>query len=160
MRKKSKKQMPLRPPTIDHPKAIELEVISQILDQNNTILDFVSQDLSHGKKREKGGANGMTAEQVLRAALVKQMYDYTYRDLAFHLADSESIRRFMGIGFTGRIFKHSSLQNNISKISPWTWEAINRVLLGWAKGEKFDKGHRLHGCRDQYSSAQGFRPVV
>jgi len=147
MRKKSKKQMSLTPPEIDHPKAMELEAISRILDQNDTILDFVhqdlSQDLSQGQEREKGGANGITADQVLRAALVKQMFDYTYRDLAFHLADSASIRRFMGIGFTGRTFKRSALQDNISKITPSTWEMINRVLLYWAEGEKVEKGRQV-----------------
>ncbi len=73
MRKTSEKQMPLTTLTIDHPKAIELETISQILDQNNTIIDLVYQDLSCGCQREKGGASGMSAEQVLRAALLKQM---------------------------------------------------------------------------------------
>ncbi len=143
MRKTSEKQMPLTTPTIDHPKAIELETISQILDQNNIIIDLVYQDLSHGCQREKGGASGMSAEQVLRAALVKQMYGYTYRDLAFHLEDSASMRHFMRIGFCGRVFKHSALQDNISKISSSTWEAINRVLIDWAKGENIDKGREV-----------------
>ena len=40
MRKTAEKQMPLTTPTIDHPKAIELETISQILDQHNTIIDL------------------------------------------------------------------------------------------------------------------------
>ena len=83
MRKTAEKQMPLTTPTIDHPKAIELKTISQILEQNNTIIDLVCQDLSRGCQREKGGASGMSAEQVLRAALLKQMHGYTYRDLAF-----------------------------------------------------------------------------
>jgi len=85
----------------------------------------------------------MTAEQVLRAALIKQMYDYTYRDLAFYFADSESIRRFMGLGLTGRTFKHAALQDNISKIRPSTWKAINRVLLDWAKDKKMEKGRQV-----------------
>ena len=143
MRKTAEKQMPLTTPTIDHPKAIELETISQILDQNNTIIDLVYQDLSRGCQREKGGANGMSAEQVLRAALLKQMHGYTYRDLAFHLEDSESIRRFMRIGFCGRVFKRSALRDNISKISSSSWEAINRVLLEWAKGQKIEKGREV-----------------
>jgi IS5 family transposase len=143
MREKEKKQMPLTPPKINHPKAIELEAISRILDQNDTIVDLVNQDLSEGQTRPKGGAKGMAAEQVLRAALLKQMYDYTYRDLAFHIADSETIRRFMRMGFADRTFKHSALQDNISKIRPSTWEAINRVLLDWAKAEKIDKGRQV-----------------
>ena len=136
MRKKHEKQMQLTAPIIDHPKAIELETISQILDQNHTIIDLVYQDLSNGSNPDQGGASGMTAEQVFRAALLKQMHGYTYRDLAFHLEDSASIRSFMRIGFSGRTFKHSALQDNISKISSSTWEAINRVLLDWAKCKK------------------------
>jgi IS5 family transposase len=143
MRKKSEKQMPLTPPKFDHPIAKELEAISRILDQNDTILDWVHQDLSKDQKQEKGGANGMPADQVLRAALVKQMHNYTYRDLAFHLADSDSIRGFMGLGLTGRTFKHAALQDNISKIRPSTWEAINRVLLDWAKSQKMEKGRQV-----------------
>jgi IS5 family transposase len=143
MRKKTEKQMPLTLPNIDHPKAKELETISFILDRNDTILDLVYQDLSMGQVRTKGGATGMTTEQVLRAALVKQMNDFTYRDLAFHIADSESIRIFMRMGFASRTFRRSTLQDNISKISPATWEEINRVLLDWAKSEKVDKGRQV-----------------
>lgn len=120
-----------------------METISQILEQNNIIIDLVYQDLSSDRQREKGGAEGMTAEQVLRAALLKQMHGYTYRDLAFHLEDSASMRHFMRIGFCGRVFKRSALQDNISKISSSTWEAINRVLLDWAKCEKVEKGRQV-----------------
>jgi len=143
MREKRQNQMPLQPPRIDHPKALELEAVNRILERNDTIVDLVDQDLSGGVKRKKGGAQGMTAEQVLRAALVKQMYDVTYRDLAFHLADSETIRRFMGLGLVGRAFKRSALQDNISRIRPATWEAVNRVLLNWAKSEKIEAGRQV-----------------
>ena len=49
MRKKSKKQMPLMPPEIDHPQAEELSAISRILDSNPIIYDLVMQDLSPRK---------------------------------------------------------------------------------------------------------------
>jgi len=143
MREKRENQMPLTPPRINHPKAVELETIGRILDRNDTILDLVNQDLSNGGEHKKGGAKGMTAEQVLRAALVKQIHDYTYRELAFHLADSETIRRFMGLGFTGRTFQHTALRDNISRLRPSTFEAINRVLLDWAKEQKVDAGRQV-----------------
>ena len=57
MRKKSEKQMLLTPPTIDHPRARELEAIGRILEENDTILDPVHQDLSRDLERKKGGAN-------------------------------------------------------------------------------------------------------
>ena len=36
----------------------------------------------------------MTAEQVLRGAILKQYCELTYEELAFHLEDSEAFRSF------------------------------------------------------------------
>jgi len=143
MRKKSKSQMPLTPPASDHPKAIELETISDMLDQNPIILDLIMEDFNRGRKRKRSGAHGMTADQVLRAALVKQMFGFSYRDLAFHLSDSYSFSRFVRIGLAGRAFKHSVLAKNIKMISPETWEEINRVLVCWAKDQDIEKGRQV-----------------
>ncbi len=81
MRKKSKKQMPLMSPAIDHPRAEELHAISRILDSNPIIYDLVMQDLCPKKIKSKAGAKGMSAEQVIRAAIVKQMFAFSYQDL-------------------------------------------------------------------------------
>jgi IS5 family transposase len=45
------------------------------------------------KRRE-----GMTAEQVLRAFVVKQMNGYSYEELAFHFMDSSTYRTFCRFG--------------------------------------------------------------
>ena len=143
MREKTEKQLPLTDPMmIDHPKAVELEAINFILEKNDTILDIVLKDLNRGQKKKQTGANGMTAEQVLRAALVKQMFGFSYRDLAFHIADSISISHFIRLSLWDTPFKHSVLNKNIKMISPETWEAINRILLGWAKDEGLEKGRQ------------------
>jgi hypothetical protein len=72
MRKKQQKQMPLIEPASGHPQEMELEIISQIIDRTPTICDYVLQDLNEGKgsKNEMHGAQGMSADQVLRAALL------------------------------------------------------------------------------------------
>lgn len=142
MREKSKKQMPLTAPIIDHPKAVELETISCILEHNATILDYVLKDLNRGRIQKRSGAHGMTAEQVLRAALVKQMFGYSYRDLAFHIIDSVSLSRFVKIGLGDKPFKRSALNKNVKMISPETWEETNMVLLDWAKIKGFEKGRQ------------------
>jgi len=143
MREKTEKQMPLTAPAIDDPRAKELEAISHIIDQNHIIFDWVMEDLNRGRTRKRSGARGMSAEQVLRAALVKQMFDFSYRELAFHIADSVSLSHFVGLGIAGRSFKHSALAKNIKMIGPSTWEKINRVLVGWAKEEKIEKGRQV-----------------
>jgi transposase, IS5 family len=143
MREKRQKQMPLIDPPTGHPKEKELEVISTIIDSTPTICDYVLQDLNKGKifKRQTG-AQGMSAEQVLRAAVVMQLFSFTYVDLAFHISDSRALRRFCRIGIADKGFKKSALNDNIKKISPQTWEHISRDLLAYAKDEKIEKGRK------------------
>ena len=74
MRKKYQKQLPLMITRIDHPHAEELENISQILDKNPIINEWVLQDLTREVFRTDTGAEGMTAEQVLRSASSTPQY--------------------------------------------------------------------------------------
>ncbi len=144
MRKKSKKQMPLMPAATDHAQAIELENISRILDANPIICDLAMQDLCEvSKKACRSGARGMTADQVVRAAILKQMLGFTYKDLAFHIVDSNSLRRFMRIGIADKGFKKSVLNKNVKALSPQTWEAINAQVVQYADDEKIEKGRQV-----------------
>ena len=141
MRKKSKKQLPLMPDASDHPQAVELENISRILDANPIICDLAMQDICKGE--HNSGANGMTAEQTVRAAIAKQMFNFSYKDLAFHIVDSKSLRRFMRIGIADKGFKKTTLNNNIKALSPQTWEAINGQLVQYAAEEKIEKAREV-----------------
>jgi IS5 family transposase len=144
MRKKVQKQMPLMNSKIDHPRADELEAMSLILDSNPTICDLVMQDLCKSQPdSDTSGANGMTAEQVLRAAIVKMHFGFTYRSLAFHIVDSQSIRRFCRIGIADEGFKKSVLNKNIKAISASTWKAINQEVIGYAEDQKIEKGREV-----------------
>lgn len=140
MRKKHNQQLPLAEVTTDHPKAKEFAQISTILDSNNSIYSLALQDL--GKSKNNVGANGMTAEQVIRAAIIKQIDGYTYRELAFHLADSRVYSHFCKIGI-GRTFKKSALQKGIKALSEETWEQINRTMIGYAEDQDIEKGRKI-----------------
>jgi transposase, IS5 family len=144
MREKQQKQMPLIDLPTGHPKEIELEMISRILDETSTIYDHVLQDLNGCLKveRQGAGANGMSAEQVTRAAIVMKLFSFTYEDLAFHIADSRSLRRFCKIGIFDKGFKKSALNQNIKRISPETWELIGQDLLVYAKDNDIEKGRK------------------
>jgi IS5 family transposase len=142
MRKKSKKQMPLMPQSLDHPRTVELDAVNRILEASPTISDLAMQDLSPRAKRG-AGANGMSAEQVVRTAIIKQIFEFSYQDLAFHLADSVSLRRFCHIGVADKGFKRSVLCKNIKALSPKTWEAINRCIVGYAKDKGIEKGRQV-----------------
>ena len=143
MRKKNQKQMSLMPCNIEHPRAKELDRISQILDSIPTITDMVLQDLTHGVKNRNRGAEGMTAEQVLRAAIVKQSEGFSYEALAFHLVDSNTYRNFCRIGLVDKGFKKSALCKNIKAISPATWESINRLLGAYGEDKDIEKGKEV-----------------
>ena len=142
MREKSKKQLPLMHLTSDHPQARELERISRILDAELSIADWVHQDLCQGRQLHDTGANGMSAEQVLRAAIVKQMFGSSYELLPFHVTDSISLRAFCRIGIADKGFKKSAIAKNIKRISPATWEQINRILVAHGREENIEKGRQ------------------
>ena len=91
MRKNSEPQRPLAPVWPNHRLSDELRTISKILDKNPEILDLVLQDLSD-KVDPQNGSPGLSAEQLLRCAVLKNWHQLSYEKLAFHLADSESFR--------------------------------------------------------------------
>jgi IS5 family transposase len=84
----------------------------------------------------------MSADQVLRAAIVMHLFDFTYEQLAFHISDSRCLRRFCRIGIADKGFKKSALNTNIKMISPQTWERISRDLLVHAKDEKIERARK------------------
>lgn len=94
MSKKDQKQLSLMNKNIEHPHAFELQKISRIFKKNLIINELVLQDLFGDKNLSDTGAEGMPAEQVLRAAIVKQMEEYSYEELAFHLIDPMNYRSF------------------------------------------------------------------
>lgn len=143
MRAKIKQQTSLFcAPIVKHDRAAELMVIGSILDKNPAIYDMVHEDLTRGVKEKKAGAKGMSSEQVLKAAIIKQMEGYSYEDLAFHLLDSRTYRSFCQIGISDKVIKKSALCNNIKAISDETWEAIHRVIVGYAKLNNVEKGRK------------------
>jgi len=142
MRKKDKKQLPLMIASIDHPHAVELELISQILNENSIINEMALQDLTHDVDNSAAGANGMSAEQVVRATVIKQMEGYSYEELAFHIIDSVCYRNFCHIGFADKGFGKSALCRNIKAISAETWEAINNILVAAAESKGIEKGRQ------------------
>jgi len=121
--------------------AKELQVMSQVLDATSQLLDLVYQDLVRSS-RPTTGREGMTAEQVLRCALLKQYRQLTYEELAFHLEDSDAFRSFSRLD-RGQYPCKSILQANIKSLREETWEAINQEIIGYAKQEKIESGRKI-----------------
>jgi IS5 family transposase len=131
------------PALVDHEHARELDAISRILDAHPQVVDVVFHDLPRGQVMPKTGRPAMTAEQVLRAAIVKQMHGLSYEDLAFHLADSLSFRSFCRLDLTQAPPAKSTLQANIKHVTAETWEEINQLLVMHAKVEGIEDGKKV-----------------
>jgi len=116
----------------------ELDEVSKILDAEPEILEAVLRDIT-GCSQADHGREGLTAEQVLRSAILKQSQGLTYEELEFHLGDSQAFRAFARLN-ANQFPAHSALQQNIASIGESTWEAIQRVLLGHARAEGIENG--------------------
>lgn len=119
----------------------ELEAISQLLNENRQIFEYVYDDLV-GLQDPETGRLGMTAEQVLRCAILKQYRNLTYEELAFHLVDSRSFRAFARLE-SKQMPAASTLQENIKAVSESTWEKINEVIIHYAVKQDLEKGRTI-----------------
>jgi IS5 family transposase len=80
----------------------------------------VQTDLLAGGIAADRGRDGMSGEQALRALVIKQVNGFSYEELAFHLADSQSYRAFCLIGFAAQPPSRSTLQRNLKRVRTGT----------------------------------------
>jgi len=119
----------------------ELATISNLLDEAPEVLELVHRDLTAEVSAGAGRA-GMTAEQVFRCAVLKHLQGFTYEDLELFLQDSWSIRAFARMG-PDQEPTTTTLQANIARIRPETWESIHGVLLRLAEAKRIEKGRKV-----------------
>ncbi len=116
----------------------KLVKISEILQKDVSFLQKIAEDFKT-PKGSPAGAKGMTIEQVVRVAILKQLRQLGYEALYDELSDNISYRRFAKI-HEGEVPKKMTLNDNIKKISPEGWEEIHRVLVKTAKELEVEKG--------------------
>ncbi|MBS1259235.1 MAG: transposase [Candidatus Scalindua arabica] len=116
----------------------KLEKISEVLQKDMSFLEKVAEDFKT-PKGSSAGAKGMTIEQVVRVAILKQLRQLGYEELYDELNDNISYRRFGKI-HEGEVPKKMTLNENIKRISPEGWEEIHKVIIKTAKGLGVEKG--------------------
>ena len=141
MRQKRNRQRTIFEVLGKNPGPKEFEQMALVLDANPEILDLAFADLTKGRRSDTG-REGMTAEQVLRCAIVKQLRELTYDDLEFLLADSYSLRSFIRLR-QDQFPSTSTLQSNIKSLREATWIAIHQFIISYADEEKLEKGRKL-----------------
>lgn len=134
-------QFPLVPVPGGQPLAQALHATSTLLDRYPEIAQLAHADLTGGKRTDVG-RDGMTGEQVIRVALLKQMHGLSYRALAFHLEDSAAFQAFARLPF-GRRVTWTTLQMNVKRLRAETWEAINDVILQFARTQRIETGKKV-----------------
>ena len=108
MRRTIRQQLPLTLPMLPFAKAREYDEISKVLDSLPQAVKLVLEELLKGGVNPDVGRDGMTAEQVLRAKIVKQSEGFSYDDLAFETAANEIYRAFCRVE-PGQIWSRSRL---------------------------------------------------
>ncbi len=142
MRQARQKQLNLTADWLTLDRAKELRAIAGLLDAHPTVAELVWQDLAPNGLLNKTGAEGLSAEQILRALIVKQLNGFSYRELAFHLADSATYRKFCQLDWS-QTPSRSALSACIKAIRYGTLEAINHLLVGIAGKKKVEDCKKL-----------------
>lgn len=106
------------------------------------VSELVLKDLLRAGINPNKGRKGMSAEQVLRVLLLKQIHKYSYDELEFHLADSATFRAFCGLGIADEAPKKSTLQRNIKVLSENTIASCHRMVVGYGLQQGVDDGKR------------------
>lgn len=144
MRQTIHKQLPIVEPAIQHSHSEELATINLLIKDCPDIAPLIYQDLTRGLADPETGRKGkMTADQVFRVLLIKQMNSFSYKELAFHLADSRCYRNFCGFGIADQTPSKSVLQRDLKRMRPETMAQIHRMLVILAVDMNIEKGHKV-----------------
>ena len=94
MRAKRTHQMSIYEAFSKHEIGQELKAISDWLDANIEVLDWVSTDIQR-ESLKSTGRSGMSIESILRCGIFKQHGQWTYEELAFQVSDSATAAAFV-----------------------------------------------------------------
>jgi transposase, IS5 family len=129
---------------VRHRYARELEAISKLLDEQPRAARLVHADLTrHGLIDATRGREGMSAEQVLRVAVLRQIQGDSYEDLAFRLEDSATCRAFCRFDSDGSVPSKSTLHRNVKALSLTTLQSIHAMLVHCADEEGVEDGEAI-----------------
>jgi IS5 family transposase len=121
----------------------ELAVMDTILNQQPEIYEMVKNDISVGEESSSFGRQDKpTVEQIVRAAIYKEMKSLTYRELEYAQHDSRMCSIFIKLD-DRKPFSFKAYQKYISRISG---ESLNKVMIAINKiamGEGLEDGKSI-----------------
>jgi transposase, IS5 family len=121
----------------------ELAVMDTILNQHPEIYEMVKKDITMGEEGSSFGRQDKpTVEQIVRAAIYKEMKSLTYRELEYAQHDSRMCSVFIKLD-DRKPFSFKAYQKYISRISG---ESLNKVMIAIneiAMGEGLEDGKSI-----------------
>ncbi len=119
------------------------KILSQLLDKNPQLVSLVHQDLAKMLSRSNNGRKSeYTSEQILRSLIVMFVEQDSYRKVVIHIENSEFLRDFVGLGIKP-MMDYSFLNKAFGILGDRTWEAMNKVLAQYAKGQEKISSEKL-----------------
>lgn len=107
-------------------QAEELVELDAVLRNAPQLVAAVAKDIEEVSPRDQT----MTAEQCLRAFIIKDMNQYDYATLAQKLADSRGYERFCGTDALGQGARtKATLEAYLETVSPDTIETLHATLM-------------------------------
>ena len=127
------------PRAVDHPVADDLKRASDWLDDHPELLELIEADVGG---EAATGRHGLTCETILRCAVLKHLWQHSYRELEFLLRDSASAQRFARVE-AHRAPGKTAQQAAVAAVGVATWERIGAVLPGSARAAGVENGTRV-----------------
>jgi len=121
---------------------VVLQQIGQVLDQQRDLIALVRQDLLRDLRKPHTGRAGLTAEQTLRAYVLKQVKAWDLRELRDRTADGLTLRVFTHF-FAAPVPKHKAFHRAFCRLQPQTVRAINDRVVRWAVAQGLEDGKKL-----------------
>ena len=119
-----------------------LHAIGALLDAQPGLVDLVRQDLVRDLRRPHTGREGLTAEQTLRAYVLKHVKHWDLRELRERTADGFTLRDFTRF-FSAPVPTHTAFHRAFCRLRPETVRALNEAVVRAAVAQGLEDGHRL-----------------
>jgi len=121
----------------------ELTVMDTILNQHPEIYELVKKDITLGAESSSFGRQDIpTVEQIVRAAIYKEIKSLTYRELEYAQHDSRMCSIFIKLD-ERKPFSFKAYQKYISRISAEALEKVMIAINKIAMGEGLENGKSI-----------------
>ena len=130
--------VPMQSDQVEFLQALE-KIVQSV---SKRLLPLITADLTENGQSSERGREGMSAGQVLRLAMIKQIYRLSYRDLQNRVEDSILLRKFAGYEYT-MVPAFKTLQANIKQVREETWMMFNQALVRYGVAHQVDSHESL-----------------